>query len=53
MWLLKCPSFFSTCVSKMTGTAGQQRGGKETISNFIAPLPVEEQKRIVAKIEGL
>jgi len=54
LWLIKGPIFVSTCVAKMTGTAGQKRVGTDTITNYVAPLPpLEEQKRIVAKIEEL
>ncbi|MEC1352554.1 restriction endonuclease subunit S [Bacillus sonorensis] len=54
LWFVKSPIFISTCVSKMTGTAGQQRVGTDTIRNYVVPLPpLEEQKRIVAKIEEM
>ncbi|MGE7304269.1 restriction endonuclease subunit S [Priestia megaterium] len=52
LWFLKSPIFVSTCVSAMTGTAGQQRVGTDTITNYVVPLPpLEEQKRIMDKIE--
>lgn len=54
MWFIKSPVFISNCVANMTGTAGQQRVGKEFIANHLVPLPpLEEQKRIVTKIEEL
>ncbi|MFP7478495.1 restriction endonuclease subunit S [Terribacillus saccharophilus] len=54
LWFIKSPIFVSTCVTKMTGTAGQQRVGTDTITNYVIPLPpLEEQKRIVAKIEEM
>ncbi|MEH7730996.1 restriction endonuclease subunit S [Bacillus safensis] len=54
LWFIKSPTFVSTCVSKMTGTAGQQRVGTDTITNYVAPLPpLEEQRRIVLKIEEM
>jgi type I restriction enzyme S subunit len=38
----------------MSGTAGQQRVGTDIIKNYLVPLPpLEEQKRIVAKIEEM
>ncbi|WP_371018947.1 restriction endonuclease subunit S [Pseudalkalibacillus sp. JSM 102089] len=54
LWFIKSPIFVSTCVSKMTGTAGQQRVGTATITNYVTPLPpLEEQRRIVSKIEEI
>lgn len=54
LWFIKSPIFVSTCVSKMTGTAGQQRVGTDTITNYVVPLPpLEEQKRIVSKIKEM
>ncbi|MEH7815832.1 restriction endonuclease subunit S [Bacillus velezensis] len=54
LWFIKSPIFVSTCIKKMTGTAGQQRVGTDIITNYIVPLPpAEEQKRIVDKIEEL
>lgn len=54
LWFIKNPIFVSDCVANMTGTAGQQRVGKGALVNYLVPLPpLEEQKRIVAKIEEL
>jgi len=54
LWFLKSPIFITTCVANMTGTAGQQRVGTQTITNYVVPLPpLEEQKRIVEKIEEM
>lgn len=54
LWFIKCPSFISNCEINMSGTAGQQRVGTDIIKNYLVPLPpLEEQKRIVAKIEEM
>jgi type I restriction enzyme S subunit len=54
LWFIKSPVFVSTCVANMTGTAGQQRVGRQTIENYVVPLPpLKEQKRIVKKIEEM
>ncbi|MCY8007693.1 restriction endonuclease subunit S [Bacillus haynesii] len=54
LWFIKSPIFVSTCVANMTGTAGQQRVGTDIITNYVVPLPpLEEQKRIVVKIEEM
>lgn len=54
MWFIKSPVFVSTCVKNMTGTAGQKRVPTDIVMNYVVPLPpVEEQKRIVKKIEEL
>ena len=54
LWLFKSPQFISTCVKNMTGTAGQKRVPTNYIKNFAVPLPpLEEQRRIVARIEEL
>ncbi|MFA5537075.1 MAG: restriction endonuclease subunit S [Bacillota bacterium] len=54
LWFVKSPVFIYDCISKMTGTAGQQRVGTNIVKNYLFPLPpLAEQKRIVAKIEKL
>ena len=48
--LCKTHAFIQDGKKNFTGTAGQQRIGKEFISNYLVPLPpVEEQKRIVQR----
>ena len=48
--LCKTHAFIQDGKKNFTGTAGQQRVGKEFISNYLVPLPpVEEQKRIVQR----
>ena len=44
----KTPDFIAGGVANFTGTAGQQRVGKDYISSYLIPLPpVQEQVRIV------
>ena len=51
LYLVKTEYFIGDGVLSMTGTAGQQRVGKEYIQNFLCPLPPKnEQVRIVNKI---
>ncbi|WP_431258545.1 restriction endonuclease subunit S [Roseateles chitinivorans] len=51
---LKSPWFLVTGESRMTGTAGQKRLPKEFVERHPFPLPpLEEQHRIVAKVEEL
>ena len=46
--LCKTHAFIERGVENFTGTAGQQRIGKEFVSNYLVPLPpINEQKRIV------
>ncbi len=51
LWIVKSEDFISKGVQAFTGAVGQQRVGKEYISNYIIPIPsLVEQKRIVDKI---
>lgn len=51
---LKSPRFLSAGESKMTGSAGQKRVPKDFFTTYSLPLaPVEEQSRIVAKVDEL
>ncbi len=46
--IAKTHEFIENGIKNFTGTAGQQRVGKDFISNYLIPLPpVNEQKRIV------
>ena len=48
--LCKTHAFIQDGMKNFSGTAGQQRVGKDFISYYLVPLPpVEEQKRIVQK----
>ena len=48
--LCKTHAFIQDGMKNFSGTAGQQRVGKDFISNYLVPLPpVEEQKRIVRR----
>lgn len=48
--LCKTHAFIQDGKKNFAGTAGQQRVGKEFISNYLVPLPpVEEQKKIVQR----
>ena len=52
--LFKTEDFICKGVKTFTGTAGQQRIGKDFIEEYLIPLPpLEEQKRIVEKIKTL
>ena len=52
--LLRSPTFVAEGVSRMSGSAGQQRVPKEHFAESPFPLPpLAEQKRIVAKVDQL
>ena len=54
LWFIKNDLFIRDGVANFTGTAGQQRVSTNYIKSYPIPLPpLEEQKRIVAKIEEL
>jgi len=47
-------AFIQNGVKNFSGTAGQQRVGKDFVSNYLVPLPpVNEQKRIVEKVNNV
>lgn len=51
---LKSPNFIQGGIPKMTGTAGQKRVTRDYFAGNHFPLPpLEEQKRIVAKVDQL
>lgn len=53
-WFFKTNYFIANGVKSFSGTAGQQRINKDYLESCLLPLPpLEEQKRIVAKIEEL
>lgn len=55
-FLLICKSqmFIQEGIKNFTGTAGQQRVGRDFIFNYTIPIPpITEQHRIVAKVEEL
>jgi type I restriction enzyme, S subunit len=53
-WLTKTPYFWAQCDEKSQGTSGKNRIRTERFLEINIPLPpLEEQKRIVAKIEEL
>ena len=52
--IFKTENFIKKGVDTYTGTAGQQRVKREFIESYLIPLPpLEEQKRIVEKVENL
>ena len=54
LYIFKTEMFISQGMKSFTGTAGQQRIGKDFISLFPIPLPpLAEQQRIVARLEEL
>lgn len=54
LWLVKTQHFINSGTATYTGTAGQQRIGKEFIANYVFPLPpFAEQQRIVARVDEI
>lgn len=54
MCLFKSNTFIEKGVQTYTGTAGQQRVGKDFIENYVIGLPpIEEQHRIVDKVKNV
>ena len=52
--IYKTHAFIENGMKNFSGTAGQQRIGKEFISNYLIPIPpLEEQKRIVEQITAI
>ncbi len=52
--ICKTHDFINAGVKNFTGTAGQQRIGKDFIANYLIPLPpFAEQKRIVSQVENM
>ena len=54
LWFFKSDYFITNGVKSFTGTAGQQRIHKDYLATCLIPLPpLEEQRRIVAKLEEI
>ncbi len=54
LWIVKSEDFISKGVQAFTGAVGQQRVGKDYISNYMVPIPpLAEQKYIVDKINEM
>ena len=52
--IYKTHAFIENGMKNFSGTAGQQRIGKELISDYLIPIPpLEEQKRIVSAVESI
>ena len=52
--IFKTELFIKNGIKNFTGTAGQQRIGKDYLANYLIPLPpLAEQKRIVEKLEEI
>lgn len=53
-WITKAPWFWNSCDEKSRGTSGKNRIKPHKFLEIIIPLPpLEEQRRIIAKIESL
>lgn len=53
-WYVKTRKFWETCRKHSHGTSGRERLSPKELPNIEIPLPdIEEQKRIVARIESL
>jgi type I restriction enzyme S subunit len=53
-WYLKTPSFWEECRRHSHGTSGRERLNPKEMPNILFPLPpIDEQRRIVARIEEL
>jgi restriction endonuclease S subunit len=53
-WYVKTREFWETCRKHSRGTSGRERLSPKELPNIEIPLPdIEEQKRIVARIESL
>ena len=54
LMICKSHAFIQNGVKNFSGTAGQQRVGKDFVSNYLVPLPpINEQKKIVKKINNV
>ncbi len=54
LWFVKNPRFIADGLSTLKGTVGQQRISTPFVENYLIPIPpINEQKRIVSKIEEL
>ena len=54
LMICKTHAFIQKGMKNFSGTAGQQRVGKDFVSNYLVPLPpANEQKRIVEKVNNV
>ena len=54
LMICKTHAFIQNGMKNFSGTAGQQRVGKDFVSNYLVPLPpANEQKRIVEKVNNV